>query len=86
MKKLINGPLDVMRESLEGFAAAHSDILKAPSIPCTWSGRMPPSRARSASSRAAGAVTSPCTADSWGRACSMPPVPVRSSRPRVPIR
>src|SRR6187399_3585404 len=29
MKKLINGPLDVMRESLEGFAAAHSDILKA---------------------------------------------------------
>jgi dihydroxyacetone kinase-like protein len=29
MKKLINGPLDVMRESLEGFAAAHSDILRA---------------------------------------------------------
>jgi dihydroxyacetone kinase-like protein len=29
MKKLINGPLDVMRESLEGFAEAHSDILKA---------------------------------------------------------
>ena len=29
MKKLINGPLDVMRESLEGFAAAHSDIVKA---------------------------------------------------------
>ena len=29
MKKLINDPLDVMRESLEGFAAAHSDILKA---------------------------------------------------------
>ena len=29
MKKLINDPADVMRESLEGFAAAHSDILKA---------------------------------------------------------
>jgi dihydroxyacetone kinase-like protein len=29
MKKLINDPQDVMRESLEGFAAAHSDILKA---------------------------------------------------------
>src|SRR5678815_593501 len=29
MKKLINDPSDVMRESLAGFAAAHSDILKA---------------------------------------------------------
>jgi dihydroxyacetone kinase-like protein len=29
MKKLINDPLNVMRDSLEGFAAAHSDILKA---------------------------------------------------------
>jgi dihydroxyacetone kinase-like protein len=29
MKKLINDPQNVMRESLEGFAAAHSDILKA---------------------------------------------------------
>jgi len=29
MKKLINDPSDVMRESLEGFAEAHSDILKA---------------------------------------------------------
>ena len=28
MKKLINDPGDVMRESLAGFAAAHSDILK----------------------------------------------------------
>ncbi len=28
MKKLINDPLDVMRDSLAGFAAAHSDILK----------------------------------------------------------
>src|SRR5881394_2887160 len=28
MKKLINDPQDVMRESLEGFAAAHSDILE----------------------------------------------------------
>ena len=28
MKKLINDPQDVMRESLAGFAAAHSDILK----------------------------------------------------------
>jgi dihydroxyacetone kinase-like protein len=28
MKKLINDPQDVMRESLEGLAAAHSDILK----------------------------------------------------------
>ena len=28
MKKLINDPADVMRESLAGFAAAHSDILK----------------------------------------------------------
>ena len=28
MKKLINDPRDVMRESLAGFAAAHSDILK----------------------------------------------------------
>ncbi|MCC7009565.1 MAG: dihydroxyacetone kinase subunit DhaK [Acidobacteria bacterium] len=29
MKKLINDPQNVLRESLEGFAAAHSDILKA---------------------------------------------------------
>ena len=29
MKKLINDPQNVMRESLEGFAAAHSDILRA---------------------------------------------------------
>jgi dihydroxyacetone kinase-like protein len=29
MKKLINDPQNVMRESLEGFAAAHSDIIKA---------------------------------------------------------
>jgi dihydroxyacetone kinase-like protein len=29
MKKLINDPQNVMRDSLEGFAAAHSDILKA---------------------------------------------------------
>src|SRR6476661_2128066 len=28
MKKLINDPQDVMRDSLAGFAAAHSDILK----------------------------------------------------------
>ena len=28
MKKLINGPGNVMRESLAGFAAAHSEILK----------------------------------------------------------
>jgi len=28
MKKLINDPGDVVRESLAGFAAAHSDILK----------------------------------------------------------
>ena len=28
MKKLINDPQEVMRESLAGFAAAHSDILK----------------------------------------------------------
>src|SRR5512133_4112061 len=28
MKKLINDPLDVMRDSLAGFAAAHADILK----------------------------------------------------------
>jgi dihydroxyacetone kinase-like protein len=28
MKKLINDPLNVMRESLAGFAEAHSDILK----------------------------------------------------------
>ena len=28
MKKLINDPQDVMRESLAGFAAAHSEILK----------------------------------------------------------
>jgi dihydroxyacetone kinase-like protein len=28
MKKLINDPRDVVRESLAGFAAAHSDILK----------------------------------------------------------
>ena len=29
MKKLINDPSDVMRESLAGFAEAHADILKA---------------------------------------------------------
>ena len=29
MKKLINDPQDVLRESLAGFAAAHSDIIKA---------------------------------------------------------
>jgi len=29
MKKLINDPSDVMRESLAGFAAAHAEILKA---------------------------------------------------------
>lgn len=29
MKKLINDPQNVMRESLEGFVAAHSDIVKA---------------------------------------------------------
>jgi phosphoenolpyruvate---glycerone phosphotransferase subunit DhaK len=28
MKKLINDPGDVVRESLAGFAAAHSDIVK----------------------------------------------------------
>jgi hypothetical protein len=28
MKKLINDPGDVVRESLAGFAAAHADILK----------------------------------------------------------
>ena len=28
MKKLINDPQDAMRESLAGFAEAHSDILK----------------------------------------------------------
>ncbi len=29
MKKLINKPEDVVRESLAGMAAAHSDIIKA---------------------------------------------------------
>jgi dihydroxyacetone kinase-like protein len=28
MKKLINNPDDVVRESLEGMAAAHSDLIK----------------------------------------------------------
>ena len=28
MKKLINDPLDIVRESLEGMAAAHPDLIK----------------------------------------------------------
>ena len=45
MKKLINKPEDFVRESLEGMAAAHSDLIKVNYDPtfvlssqCTYSG------------------------------------------------
>ena len=86
MKKLINDPQDVVRESLAGLAAAHADILSVHSTLPMWCGPAPRSGARWRSSRAAAAATSRCTPASSARACWTPPAPARSSLRPPPTR
>ena len=70
-----------MRESLAGFAAAHSDILKVSFDPVYVVRADAPVTGKVGIISGGGSGHEPCTADSWARACSMPPVPARSSSP-----
>jgi len=62
MKKLINNPDDVVRESLEGMAAAHSDLIKVNFDPHFIYRADAPVQGKVASSPVAVADTNPCTA------------------------
>ena len=68
MRKLLNDPADVVRESLVGLAAAHGDILRVDAeAQIVVRADAPRCRARSRSSPAAARATSRCTAASSGR-------------------
>ena len=85
MKKLINAVDDVLTESLDGFAAAHADILVlGDDHKFVRRKKLKPGKVALIS--AAAPATSRCMRASSATACSMPPVPARSSPRRRPIR
>ena len=93
MRKLLNDPAQIVKDSLAGLAAAHGDILRVDSDAQVVLRKDAPRPARSRSSPAAARVTSRCTAASSGSACSTPrararcsprPCRTRCSPPRRP--
>jgi hypothetical protein len=82
MKKLINNPEDFVRESLEGMAVAHADLIKInfePTYICRVDAQRP---GKVAIILAVVVVTTPCTRDLWVWGCWMQPVQERFLRHR----
>jgi hypothetical protein len=85
MKKLINGVDTVLEESLDGFAAAHTDILVL-GPERKFLRRRDLKAGKSASSPAEAPAMSRCMQALSVSVCSMPPAPVRCSPRRRPTR
>ena len=87
MRKLLNDPEQVVKDSLVGLEAAHGDILRVDAeAQIVVRAGAPALRQGGARSPAAARATSRCTAASSGSACSTRRAPARSSPRRCPTR